>query len=490
MTSLWLEHPQASRAALPGDAVCDVVIVGAGVTGLVTAVQAARAGLSVIVLEARTAGAATTGNTTAKVSLLQGTKLRRIRRTHPLSIVRSYVDANCRGQEWLWDFCRASGVAAESQPAVTYATSPAGEARVRAELEVAREVGLDAEWTDASELPFPVIGGVRLEDQFQLHPIELVEALAADLQANGGVLHEHSRVQNVSSSDDGVEARTETGTVTARHLVVATSMPILDRGGFFARQTPQRSYAAALRPGWLPDAMYLSAEAPSRSIRRAEWQGEPVLLVGGHGHVTGRVDSEAGHLADLLDWAQSDLGAGEVTHTWSAQDQSPVDELPYVGPLLPGDDRVLVATGFDKWGFTNAAGAAELLTARMTGRELDSEAMRSWSPWEATGIPRALVANGAVGYRMAQGWLRAYVGGQPPQPAEGTGTVAHRAGRPVAVCTVGGVTREVSAVCPHLHGIVSWNDAEQSWDCPLHGSRFAPDGDVLEGPATQPLSPL
>jgi nitrite reductase/ring-hydroxylating ferredoxin subunit len=294
----------------------------------------------------------------------------------------------------------------------------------------------------------------------------------------------------VSRTATAVRATTATGSVTARHLVVATSMPILDRGGYFARQTPQRSYAAALRPGWLPDAMHLSADSPSRSIRRAQWQGAPVLLVGGHGHVTGRVPSEAAHLADLLDWARSHLGGGEVTHTWSAQDHGPVDELPYVGPLLPGDDRLLVATGFDKWGFTNAPAAAGLLTSRVLGEPVPDGALSSWSPREVTGAPQALLANGAVGLRMAQGWLRAYVGDDEARPpSEGAGHVRQRGGRPVAACTVGGTTHEVSAVCSHLYGVVSWNDAEQSWDCPLHGSRFAPDGSVLEGPATEPLSP-
>jgi Rieske Fe-S protein len=105
-------------------------------------------------------------------------------------------------------------------------------------------------------------------------------------------------------------------------------------------------------------------------------------------------------------------------------------------------------------------------------------------------VPKALLANGAVGYRMARGWLRAYAGDDvAAPPREGTGRVVHRAGRPVAACTVGGTTHEVSAVCSHLYGVVSWNDAEKSWDCPLHGSRFAPDGSVLEGPATEPLAP-
>lgn len=488
MTSLWLDRPRPTRPTLDDDVACDVAVVGAGVTGLVTALLLARAGRSVVLLEARTAGAATTGNTTAKVSLLQGTKLSRIRRGRSEDLVRSYVDANRRGQDWLRGFCLDHGVPVDDQAALTYATGRSGEKQIRRELEVAQQVGLPVEWTDETELPFAIRGAIRLGDQFQMHPVELVDALAQALIDAGGQLFEHSRVRRVRHESPGVRAETEAGSVTAGHLVIATSMPILDRGGFFARLVPQRSYAAALRPGWVPDAMYLSADSPSHSIRRVDHDGAPLLLVGGHGHVTGRTSSEAKQLAGLLDWARTELSATEVTHTWSAQDHGPAAELPYVGPLLPHDGHILVATGFDKWGFTNAPAAAELLTAQITGAtQPDSAAMSSWSPWEATGLPKALVANGSVGFQMARGWLDAAVATDDDRPEEGEGVVTRRGLAPIARCTVAGETREVSAVCPHLHGIVTWNDAEKSWDCPLHGSRFAPDGSVLEGPTTEPL---
>ena len=267
-------------------------------------------------------------------------------------------------------------------------------------------------------------------------------------------------------------------------------MPILDRGGFFARQTPQRSYAAALRRGWVPDAMYLSADSPSRSIRRAPGPDGPLLLVGGHGHVTGRVASEQAQLDALLAWARSELGGTEVTHTWSAHYPGPVNELPYVGPLLPGDDRLLVATGFDKWGFTNAPAAAGILTSRVLGRPRTDEAMSSWSPWEATGVPQALLANGAVG----TGWRRGGCGPTSattararPRRAPGRWSGARGARwRPARSAAPRTRSRPV---CSHLYGVVSWNDAEQSWDCPAARVAVRPDGAVLEGPATEPLAP-
>jgi nitrite reductase/ring-hydroxylating ferredoxin subunit len=239
--------------------------------------------------------------------------------------------------------------------------------------------------------------------------------------------------------------------------------------------------------------MYLSADGPTRSVRTVPTDGGELLLTGGNGHVVGRHAHTQQLVDDLTKWTERTFPGAERTHWWSAQDYHPVDELPYVGTLGPRNDRILIATGYDKWGMTNSVAAAFALSSRVLGGSTPwARALDSWSRHEVAGFGSAVAFNAGVAFNMANGWLRPLAGaaaGHKGDPAEGDGRVEWQGRKPVAVCTVDGQTQRRSAICPHLHGIVSWNDAERSWDCPLHGSRFAADGSVLEGPATRGLAP-
>lgn len=462
--SMWRDGapgPQTDGPA-PPDTV-DVAVVGAGLTGLTTAVLLARAGVSVAVLEGRTVSAGTTGASTAKISLLQGTRLSTIGQRQPLEAVRRYVDANRDAQAWLVELCESRGVPLQRVPALTFAVGASGESTAREELEAARAAGLPVRWEPDVGLPFPTRGGVRLDDQVQTDPVALTTALTDEARAQGATVHEGVRVLGASGSGP-VRLRTDAGEVTAGTVVLATGMPILDRGGFFTRMEPRRSYLVSFRGVLPPDGMFLSADQPSRSLRAAERDGEPLLLVGGEGHVTGRGAAESTHLDRLRDWTARHWPGALETHAWSAQDHGTAHELPFAGPLLPGAEHLLVAGGYSKWGFTNGVAAAMALAGRLTGRQPGwADLLEPWQGRELAGAGEALRLNATVGVHLVGGWLRPLLGG-PDAGAE--------------------PRHDVSRVCTHLGGAVRWNDAERSWDCPLHGSRFAEDGSVLDAPAT------
>ncbi len=499
MTSLWLsdrpDHLMAPTLADESSRTADVVVVGAGITGLVTAVLLARAGKEVLVLEARTAGAGATGNTTAKISLLQGTRMTDIAAKHSPKVARQYAEGNLEGQQWLIGYCESRGIDVQREDAYTYAQSPGGVARAKAELQACQTADLDVEWVDDADVPFPFHGGVRLADQAQFDPMPLLDNLIAELSEHGGRLAEGARVQRVSHHGAGLKLQVQTHTgpdvdVHADRCVLATGIPILDRGGFFARLTPHRSYCMAFRvPGDITRGMYISADSPTRSTRSAPTPDGELLIVGGAGHPVGRSNDPEAGVQELAGWAKQHWPGAVQTHFWSAQDYTPADALPYVGPLLPGHDKIQVATGFDKWGMTNGVAAALALSGRILGGRMDwAEAFASWSPHELSGITTAVQANLKVGFNLAKGWITpaTRIGAVP---GEDCGVVSGPPWHLEANSVVDGVHRTVSPVCPHLGGIVNWNDADKAWECPLHGSRFAPDGTLLEGPATRDLTP-
>ncbi len=493
LVSVWQDtHPHSPAAPPLVEGHFEVVVVGGGITGLTTALLLGRAGKRVLLIEARHVGAGTTGASTAKVSLLQGTQLSQIASRHSTDVVRQYVAANTEAQAWLAQFCEAHDVETQVRPAYTYATTQSGLSAAKRELDVAERVGLPVGWVTESELPFAISGAVRLRNQLQVDPMDLLEALAQEAAAHGVRIVEGARVQKVRGKRP-CRVETDAGTVMADSVVIATNVPILDRGGFFARLKPARSYALAFRtPEPAVKGMYLSSDRTSRSLRDGVHDAAPMLLVGGEGHTTGRGGPTSQRLDTLRDWTAEHFPKATETHAWSAQDYLPAHSLPVVGPLLPGQDEILVAGGFSKWGMTNGVAAALALSSRLLGGRMDwADAMASWSRHELTGLPTGAWTNAEVGLEMTRSWLRPLTHPGPgPAPAEGAGVVRYdRVGTPTAQSVVGGVERRLSGVCSHLGGIVRWNDAEASWDCPLHGSRFGPDGAVLEGPATCGLDP-
>ncbi|GAA4817209.1 FAD-dependent oxidoreductase [Nocardioides caeni] len=469
----------------------DTVVVGAGITGLCTALLLARAGQQVLVLEAGRVGALASGLNTGKVSLLQGTRLSSLLARHPRDVVRAHLEAQRQGLDWLADFCEEHLAVDrhERTPAMTYAATPAEVERVEAELRAGVELGLPLEWEDRLEVPFDVHGAAVLADQLQLDPMALVEALAVEVERRGGRIAEDSRVVDVSWARRPTVRIEDGRRLRGRQVVLATGTPILDRGLHFARVEAQRSYLLAHEGAGTVPGMMLSAGSTPRSLRNAPGG---VLLVGGAGHVVGRGGSELEGLDELRGWVGSTYPDARETHAWSAQDYSSHDGLPFVGALPRGLGRIHVATGYDKWGLANGVAASLRITGAILGappewaRPLERGVTRVAGPSAAWSLLRRNLATGVVATdRLGRAAIRPV---SPDDTAEVEGQVGRDGLDPRPV----GVTGEcaVRAVCTHLGGTLRWNDAESTWDCPLHGSRFTDDGRVIEGPAVRPLRRL
>ena len=485
--SLWLDTaPQGAHPRLDRDLEVDVAVIGGGIAGVSTAFMLARDGVSVALLEAAQVGSGVTGCTTAKVSALQATVLSAIRSRKGDDAAAVYAEASVTGVEAIARLAEEEriGCDLERRDAYTYAAAEDELESARGELDAAQRAGLPVEWVDGPDLPFPVAGAVRLPDQLQFHPVRYVRGLAAAAMRHGAVVFEGTRALGVEAGDP-CRVRTDRGTVTAEHVVVATHYPMLDRGLYFARLEPQRSYCVAARVrGALPQGMSINAGSPTRSVRSYD----DLVIVGGEGHATGDSQHTPERFAALEEFARRHWDVVDVPYRWSAHDPVPWDHLPVIGPYAPRSSRLWVAAGFMKWGLASGAFAGMLLADLIGGREND---------WASTFNPNRLSPRSAdevakLGAKFGVDFVLDRV--KPAQAREASDVPRGEArvvrdglGKTGVYRDAGGELHAVSLRCTHLGCLLRFNSAETSWDCPCHGSRFDVDGAVLEGPAVSPL---
>lgn len=479
--------PADARPALSQDRRADVAVIGGGMVGMTTAFLLQRAGAGVVLLEARRIGSGVTGHSTAKLAAMHSLVYRKLRRGHGSERMVAYAQANLRGIDLVAELTRELAIDCEltRRPAITYVEDPAMRSQVEEEVEAASEAGLEVTYTEDTELPFDVAAAVRCEEQAEFHPVKFLNGLRDGFLRDGGEAYEGTRVCGVGGGDRPV-VKTETGAeVVVDHVVIATHLPILDRGLYFARVSQARSYGMTCRiPGDPPRGMYLSADSPTRSLRFVPADGDDLLLVGGEGHKIGS-GSELDRYAALADWAQERFGATAITHRWAAHDNMPADELPLVGALAPGTGRLHVATGMRKWGLAMGATAAEILRERCLEREHELADCFKTTRAGVRELPTWIEHNARSGTIFFGDRAKAALrdGGLAP----GEGRVVRSGLGSVAVSRDDDGLHAVSARCTHLGCLVRWNDGDRTWDCPCHGSRYQPTGEVIQGPATSPL---
>jgi glycine/D-amino acid oxidase-like deaminating enzyme/nitrite reductase/ring-hydroxylating ferredoxin subunit len=485
-----------SYPKLSGDAgPVDVAVVGGGIAGLTAALLLQRAGRSVILLEARRVGAQVTGHTTAKITSLHTLIYADLAKRHGEETARLYGASNEAALRRIADLVGEFAIECdfERKAAYTYCETDANLPRVREEAEMAARLGLPASFVTEIPAPLRAFGAVRFDDQAQFHPMKYILGLARAFAEAGGRIFEETRVANV---EDGEPCRVVTGTgaVTARDVIVATNLPILDRGGFFATNFPRSHVALAARvePGSEPDGMFIGVEEPSHSVRACPDPDGPLLICTGAGFKTGQADTET-LCAELEGWVRRHFQVTGIAYRWTNEDFDSMDRLPCIGRLTSRAKRLWVATGFNAWGMTAGTLAAMILA------DLVREKPNEWAAtYDSTRLkPTRTAAQKFLkeNLNVAREWLHDHVVPAAKRsvaelaPGEGA-VVQTKAGKVAAYRDEAGAVHAVSATCTHMGCAVAWNGVARTWDCPCHGSRFDLDGKVLHGPAVADLKPV
>jgi glycine/D-amino acid oxidase-like deaminating enzyme/nitrite reductase/ring-hydroxylating ferredoxin subunit len=492
-SSVWIPDTGApSFPPLDGDAAGDVVVIGAGISGLTTALLLHRAGYDVVVIDMHRIATGTTGHTTGKVTSQHGLTYARLVTEHGEDTARMYGEANEAGVAMVAKLAAETSAECDltTAPAYVYTKEHERIGDIEREASVAADLGLPAALAEPAEVDVePALAAVRFDDQLHLDAYRYCAALAKSLVDGGGTIYEHTRATRLQERSDHVVVETDHGSIRADHAVVATLLPFVDSGGFFARARASRAYGLAVRlRSQSPTGMFLTAEQPTRSARPWPAGGPNGVIVVGEEHETGSDPATTTHYQRLEEWARATFEVESIERTWSAQDYTTVDNIPYAG-RQPLRRRTWIATGYRKWGLSNATAAAIVLAASIGGQEHPWQTL--YDPGRIGGhraVARLVRDNAKVGGHLIGDWLGRLKTQKLDALAPGQGGVVRDGGSVFgAYRDDDGVVHGVSLTCTHLGCTLQWNPAETSWDCPCHGSRFGHDGTVLQGPAVRDL---
>jgi len=464
MRSIWTDTVEFSeRESLSGNITTQVAVIGGGIAGILIAWQLKQRGVDVIVLEEERICGGQTGLTTAKITCQHNLIYDRLIRQFGREKARLYAKANLAAVGEYEKLIRKRNIDCDFSRQTSWLFSTEKVEGVKNEAEAARILGINAEYTTWTGLPFKVKGAVRFEQQAQFHPLKLLKELADEL-----TIYEHTRVISLEGGErlyrggandkKGKNARaaktslvTDKGVVTASQVVFACHYPFVNFPGFyFVRLHQERSYVVALEDAHMPEGIYLGVDGDKFSLRKA---GDLTLL-GGCSHRTGG-NRGGGEYDVLLEKAQEWFPGSREVMRWSAQDCMSLDGIPYIGRFADSRPQWYVAAGFNKWGMTSAMVASRIIPDMICGTE---------NVYAPVFSPQRFNLRASAGNLLCNLC---------------TSSVGLVKGVAAGMNTKGKVTKR----CSHLGCKLEWNADENTWECPCHGSCFADDGTKLEGPA-------
>ena len=440
MNSIWSDTVSLPAfEPLGRDIKTDVLIIGGGIAGILSAFMLEEAGVDYVLVEADRILSGITKNTTAKLTVQHGLIYQGLVKRFGKERTKMYLQANEDALNEYRSLCQLMDCEFEEKDNYIYSLSDRG--KLEREVRAIKQLGYSAEYVSDLPLPFATAGAVMVSGQAQFHPLKFLAEIAEDLR-----IHEHTKVQELEQSTSGIVAVTAHWIITADKVIVVTHFPFINKhGSYFLKMYQDRSYVIGIegalkgnggKGSSILNGMYLDEAQKGLSFRT---YGD-YLLLGGRSHRTGKQGSAWTELeAAALRYYQK----CKVNYRWATQDCMTLDQVPYIGQYSARTPNLYVATGFNKWGMTSAMAAAMILKDMVLGRE---------NPYAPVFSPQRSILRPQL-----------FVNGFE--------------------ATVNLLT-PTKKRCPHLGCALKWNPQEHTWDCPCHGSRFTEKGEVIDNPAT------
>lgn len=452
--SLWLhEIDSLSLTTLSTSINCDVCVVGGGLTGVYTAYLLAQKGVDVVLVEANSSIAyGTTSHSTGKLTPQHGIVFDPLLSNFSEEEVRTYYEANVAAIENALE--QATVETFQRADSYVYATTDQGANLISREMEAYNKVGLKGIITTDTELPFDVKAALKIENTAQIHPTKFTYHFAKLAKKAGAKLFVNTRVTKLIVDENRlITERNEE--IKFKSIVLATHYPIeAVKGLHLAKLSVDRSYLMATKTPELLKGQYISCDQSSRTIRTALVNQQPYFIFGGSSHIAGAVQNTQTYYETLEKELVSAFDLSKPEFLWSAQDPNTADYIPYVGRITSSEPRIYIATGYRKWGLSNSLVAGEIIATEITSGKHSAQHLYSPS--------RNLFGNTFMRMMKAIGFT-------------------------VSSFAEGYLTRIEAPKCTHLGCKTQWNEGDETWDCPCHGSRFDKFGNVIEGPAVYPL---
>ena len=494
--SVWQDTTTGLPASRKSRDECEVCVIGAGIAGMTAAYLLQREGRDVQVIDAFDIGAGETGRTTAHLTAVLDDRFVHLKKLFGIDGATLAARSHAAAIDLIERIVKEAAIDCDFErvDGVLFCSKPDHLDLLNREGQAASQVGFtDLQPITSLALPNVRFNGpaLRFPRQAMFHVGKYLQGLARSFISRGGQVETGVQALAVEQGEIARVVLQGGREIRARHVIVATNTPFIDRVAMHTKQAAYRTYVVGftVQAGTFPPVLLWDLEDPYHYVRLVRnVDGGELLIVGGEDHKTGQADNPGLRFSRLGEWVREHFsGLGDLKYRWSGQVMEPVDGLAFIG-RNPGDKNIYVVTGDSGNGMTHGTLGGMIISDLIAGRD---------NPWAQLYDPARKTLQAAGSFidenanvlgHLVKDWIARGDIKDRNAIALGSGAIVRDGLKLLAVYRDNdGRFHEHSAACTHLGCVVQWNDVESSWDCPCHGSRFAPGGEVLNGPAAKPL---